>query len=491
MSKKLIHTAAVAVAVASLGLTAALTTKGLAKNTPATSAQPLVALANTSQSATLVDRTVYVFTKPDGSTRKIVNSDWQRSASGSDFYQKTDTTEAAPINLKISYTLNGQVISAANLAGKSGKVTIRYDFENTAKSGDFYVPYTVLTGLVLDNDNFKNITTKNAKIFNDGSHTIITGVTLPGMQENLGLAKAAYEIPDYLEITADVNNFKLDMTMSLATSKLFAELDTSKLDRLDQISSQLASLQDAMNKLMDGSSELYNGLSELSNKSGALVDAIKKAAAGAREITGEDNLNSTKLAAGVKQVVDELAMPAALSTANTNFSPLFPIFAGINSHVGKEILPTNPLTSENYTDELTAWASAMDQDLVISTLATYGQDAAALKTNFLGAKDKLDNLNKLYLSTVAYTTGVNQLAAGLAELDGKTPALTSGITQLKDGAGKLKDGLSTFNAEGVEKLVNLYNGNVSGLSSRLKSIVNLSKSSQQNVKYIYRTDEIK
>lgn len=541
MSKKLTYSAILAAAVAgSIGITSVLTTQILAKES-STTTQPVVALASNTENTTLADQTVYVFMKTDGSVRKIMTSDWLKSADGTDLYNKSESNSSAPISIKITYRLNDKEISASELAGKSGKVTIRYEYTNNEKSGDYYVPYTVLTGLILSNDNFKNVSATNAKVLNDGSRTIIAGVALPGLQEDLGIAKSTLEIPNYLEITADTTNFKLDMTMSLVTSKLFAELDTNKLDTIDQLAGQLNTLEDAMAKLMNGSSDLYNGLSELNSKSSALVSGIKQLsagseklkdgaatldaglgqlqttvedtlAAGANAIVGENNQNSTNLVTGIKQIADN-----SFSTANTNLAGIRTIFNAIPD----ANIPTDELTMANFATELDAWTTALDDETIAGIVeANSGKTKTELTEIFTSTKTSLGSLVQLYTGIVNYTTGVNQLAAGLnttlpagiaelkagseklsagattladgiSTLDSSTPALVEGISKLKDGSGQLKDGLSTFNAEGVEKLVNLYNGNISGLSSRLKTIINLSKNSKSNVKYIYRTDEVK
>lgn len=68
----------------------------------------------------------------------------------------------------------------------------------------------MLTGLMLDNDVFSNVSVTNGKIINDGDRTIVAGFALPGLQENLNLSKDKFEIPDYIEVTADVKNFALN-----------------------------------------------------------------------------------------------------------------------------------------------------------------------------------------------------------------------------------------------------------------------------------------
>ena len=74
-------------------------------------------------------------------------------------------------------------------------------------------------------------------------------------------------------------------------------------------------------------------------------------------------------------------------------------------------------------------------------------------------------------------------------MNSKTPALTDGIIKLKNGSNDLRNGLNTFNQQGVERLVSAT-GSIENLASRLKNTVNLAKA-QKPVKYVYRTDEIK
>ena len=137
MSKKLaitiLNTAAIA---GSLGFI------GACKTNAATPAQPsVVAATNTTNAKTelggsLIDETVYVFAKTDGSVRKTISSDWTKNSLGLDEYKKTEGKDETPIKLKITYKLDGQEISAKDLKGKSGKVEIEYKYEKTFKISD-------------------------------------------------------------------------------------------------------------------------------------------------------------------------------------------------------------------------------------------------------------------------------------------------------------------------------------------------------------------
>jgi putative membrane protein len=80
------------------------------------------------------------------------------------------------------------------------------------------------------------------------------------------------------------------------------------------------------------------------------------------------------------------------------------------------------------------------------------------------------------------------------------PALTAGISQLRDGSMRLSDGLSQFSKQGIEKLVHATK-DTENLIPRLKAILDVSKNyksfagisenSDGNVKFVYKTAEIK
>lgn len=169
--------------------------------------------------------------------------------------------------MKITYTLDGKTVTPDEIKGKSGKVTIRFDYTNNekrtvkvdGKDTQMYVPFLMVTGTVLDNEKFSNVKVTNGKLVNDGDRSAVLGFALPGMQENLGLDKDDYEIPSYVEISADVKDFELMTCMTVGTTELFNEVDTDKLN-MDDIDGTIKEFTDAVDQLSDGSSQLYDGL---------------------------------------------------------------------------------------------------------------------------------------------------------------------------------------------------------------------------------------
>lgn len=354
-----------------------------------------MALAEPEQTRSTKDETVYVLADASGSVRQVIVSDWLKNAAGedtlsdrstltdienvkgeeaftadgealtwgaagNDIYYRGNTDRELPVSVSISYRLDGEDISVADLVGKSGHVTIRFDYENhqyetvelNGKSEKIYVPFAVVTGMLLDNGSLRNVEVTNGKLINDGDRTAVVGMAMPGMQENLGVEKDTLEVPDYVEISADVTDFKMGMTLTLVTNEVFNALEDTPLDSTEDMSDAVNKLTDALTQLTDGTGALEEGLATLLEKSGELADGVQQLTdgaaalqdganqlnAGATELTGGlDTLvsNNDTLNGGAEQVFNTL-----LATATTQLRA-----AGVN---------VQDLTIENYDEVLSS-----------------------------------------------------------------------------------------------------------------------------------------
>lgn len=240
-------------------------------------------------SAASIDETVYVILNADGTQQKIYVSDWLKNQGEKDSYTQSTPDKEAPVSLKVTYSLDGNEISAADLNGKNGHVVIRYDYTNelyetreiAGKEEKIYVPFAVMTGMILDNDNFSNIRVSSGKVINDGSHSVVTGIVFPGLGINLDMEE---DLDDYLEIEADVTDFTMNETYCIATNSVFSRLDLSNVDDLDDLTEAMDDLEDATHQLMDGTSDLYDGVTELYDKSGDLKDGVKELYDGSKDL---------------------------------------------------------------------------------------------------------------------------------------------------------------------------------------------------------------
>ncbi len=242
------------------------------------------------------------------------NNAYQWDTDGSDIYYRGTGTAELPVGVSIEYLLDGKAVEPKSLAGKSGKLTIRISYSNrkyetvkiNGKEEKIYVPFVMLTGMMLDNQKCSNVKVSNGKVINDGSHTYVAGFALPGMQQSLKLKSSELDIPSSVEITADVKDFELATTLTVAANDVFSDLDVSKLDsKVSELSKKLDKLTDATDKLLDGSSELYKGLSTLLDKSDALIDGVDALKTGAEKIkngTGTLADSTDTLSSGAAQL---------------------------------------------------------------------------------------------------------------------------------------------------------------------------------------------
>ena len=364
------------------------------------------------EAETSKDETVYVLAGADGTVQKIIVSDWIKNAmaadsledktelsdienikgdesftlggdnscvwdaQGNDIYYQGNIEKELPVQMSVRYTLDGKAIAPEALAGQSGHVTIRFDYQNIqyeevlldGKTEKIYVPFTMLTGMLLDTEVFRNVTISNGKLINDGDRIAVVGIAFPGLQEDLAISKEKLDIPDYVEISADVENFEMGMTMTLATTELFGAIDSDKLD-LHELSDAMAELTDAMDQLMDGSSQLYDGLCTLLEKSGDLVSGINKLAEGAAQLkTGAESLDSgaAQLQAGAAQ------LSSGLNTLNANSSSLNggarQVFSSLlsmaNTQLSEAGLSVPALTIDNYASVLDGVIASLDDTAV-------------------------------------------------------------------------------------------------------------------------------
>lgn len=241
------------------------------------------------------------------------------AANGSDIYYQGETSEALPVNVKVTYYLDDKEIDPSELAGKSGKVRIRFDYENlTAQKAviggeetTLCVPFVAASTLVLDSDKFVNVEVENGKVLSEGKNTIVAGVAMPGLYESLDLMNLEgfedIDIPEYVEVTADVTEFELDMTATVLMPDVFSELNTDDMDGFDDLKDDIEELNDATYELIDGCIELDDGVQELKDNMPDLWDGAVELDDGAKELDdgaqdlmdGADELND-----GAKEIRD-------------------------------------------------------------------------------------------------------------------------------------------------------------------------------------------
>lgn len=224
---------------------------------------------------------------------------WQ--AGGKDIYYQGTATEEPPVTQKVTYYLDGKEISPEDLAGKSGKVKIRFDYTNTTSYTETVngekqtvsVPFAAITGLVLG-DGFENIEVTNGKAEVSDSSSVVLGYALPGLKNSLGIKDKDLDgdvnIPEYMEMTADVENFSMPAAMTFvvnASDYVSTDgIDTSDLDdMINDLKDASTQLQDGSKTLAEGTDTLADGLSTLQSKLGTFASGVGTLQSGLKTYT--------------------------------------------------------------------------------------------------------------------------------------------------------------------------------------------------------------
>lgn len=228
----------------------------------------------------------------------------QWKADGNDIYYQGTTNAEAPVSQKVTYYLDGKEISPEDLAGKSGKVTIHFDYTNNTSYTETVngekvtvsVPFAAITGLVLD-DSFSNIEVTNGDVKENNGSSIVLGYALPGLSGSLDVEDSDFTddvtIPDYFEVTADVEDFSLSTAMTFVVNAAnYVGVEGASLDSVDDL---LDELSDATEQLQDGSAELADGADTLADGAKTLKDGMSTLKTGLASYTDGANQINTGL----------------------------------------------------------------------------------------------------------------------------------------------------------------------------------------------------
>ena len=340
-------------------------------------------------------------------------------AEGSDIFYQGTTDKELPVNMKITYTLNGKEISPEELAGKSGRVTIRFEYENNAKQTvnvdgkdiEVYTPFAMVSGMMLDADKFTNVEISNGKVISEGGNYVVMGVALPGLKESLDISDDKWDklddadeikekLSNSFEITADTSDFELGMTITMASSDILSDFgltDITGSDKIADLKSDMGDLNDGGNKLVDGAQALMDGAVELKDGTGKLYDG------------------TTQLYDGTGKLYDGAG--------------------SLSDGTGKLYEGTSTL-----------------------------RDGAGTLAN--GTATLRDGIS-------AYTNGVSQVNDGAVALSKGVNAAKQGSEALKAGAGQLAEGATKMNEEvgGIGQLLPTYKNKINGLTQAMNANV--------------------
>lgn len=485
-------------------------------------------LLNTKKEATITDETTLKdIENVKGKETFTQNGNkltWE--ADGGEIYYQGKSDAKAPVTQTVTYFLDGKEIKAEDLKGKSGKVTIRFDYENTTQytaniDGEdvtVCVPFVAATALTL-NENFKNVEATNATVKENGATNIVLGYALPGMGTNLGI-----DLPEYFEVTADVENFELStcMTMVANASQYIGQndADSKSIDeKIDELSDGTTQLKTGITAYLDGTKQLDTGISTLKDSTGTLTGGATELNSGAQSLkSGAENLYAgatslsdgaaavnegintmletlpSQMAAGINAMLDQLnttgfatAVYASGYTGDSagkitlsNINEVTAYVASNETQI-ETVLAVASFAAQGYSNEQAmqyiktngmpeAAKSAYQQALA----GLYqGQGAAALYAQTNSSLSSNEDIKKLVAGAGALAQGAETLEAGAGALAQGAGQLSAGTQSLVDNMPALTKGVDMLK-DGSGKLVEnnpALNSGVTQLSDKTTKIV--------------------
>ena len=362
------------------------------------------------------------------------NVSWK--SEGNDIYYQGTIDKELPVDVKVSYKLDGKSISPKDLKGKSGKVEIQFSYDNKSKQTvnvngedvEMYTPFTMVSAMMLSSDEYSNVSVENGKLISDGDKNIVVGVAFPGLANDLNLKDLDMDIdiPETVTITADVKDATVGTSITMASAELMNEFGLDDIDSFDDLQDSIDDLEDATNQLVDGSKEAADGSKELADGVGTLNDGAGTLASGAGTLA--DGVNTLNEKSGT-----------LVSGVNTLASGVGTYTAGVAS-----IAKNSQLISDNM-QSLQGGVNKLEEQIAAQATQGLGE----IKTNINNAKTGVDQINS------AITTSLGEGKPGVQGiLSNASQALTGAdVTIDQNDVNVTVNSVSLKNSESVNKII--------------------------------------
>lgn len=416
------------------------------------------------------EETVYVNQEADGRISQITVSDWLKNVNGTgdisdvsnlteienvkgdetfeqgsegtltwkadcaDIYYQGKTDEELPVGVTISYKLDGKSVTPSEIAGKSGKMEMTIQYENTAVYEDkiegvttrMSVPFLMASAVILPVDNFSNVEVSQGKMVSEGSKQILVAYGMPGLAKSLNLSGDLKEeiekkLDDTVTITADVTDFSIGSIYTVATSEEFSDINLDDESDINDLENAVNDLVDATDKLISGSSDLSEGLNTLQKSFKTYSKGIADVKKGASDLS----TGAGKLAAGVSQYTD--GVKTLTDGASQYVTGTEKLAAGVKEYVaGEKLIDQGAQTLKEQSAALPAGYSKFSNGL-LTYISGVDQIADA------------ENTRKLAAGSQAVSKGIKDVNAALGSVDLAGVDYDSVIHALEDAKGNLAE----------------------------------------------------
>lgn len=406
------------------------------------------------------------------------------------YYQGNMAAGELPWLFDITYSLDGAVLPAREIAGKSGSFGIGVKTkQNESKDPAFYNNYMLQITVTLDTEKCGDIQAPDAAIAAAGKNRAVVFTVLPGTDADLSLTA---NVKDFTMTGIDITAVPFSMNIELpdtggmtdgliALSGAISDLN----DGVTELNNGAAELKSGAQSAVNGSTEIKNGLTRLSGSSAPLIRSSSQISGAITQITSSLGSASagdlselppalTQFAGGLKEISGGLtnlkggftqaygALDAAVQSIPAE---------AVSEDEIKALYAQTDINSHGTIDRLVASYAAAQ-----TVLGTYNQVKGAFDAVGPAIDELTASLNTITpaLEEMAKQTSgalggmemIGQLSAGLTELKNNYAAFHNGLKAFADGVGAASAGYAEFH-NGLSSLnagVAVLSGGVSELS---------------------------
>ena len=413
-------------------------------------------------------------------------------ANKNDIYYRGNTSKKMPVELKVTYKLDGKVMSVKDMLGKKGKVEITLKYTNNDKHGSMYTPFVVAMETNLDATTTKNLEVENGKVVSNGSKYIIAGIAAPGLYESLN-SKELKKM-DTIVISYDTTKFELSNIYSVVTAKILDSVDLNDLNELDTLYSKVGTLKASADKLANGSKSINDGakkiregvasaISKLQNNNETLdtntINTIKETAKTSVKAKVESQKNEImqKAAAAVVETENATHQIKTASDAgvdaNTDLINALKLAATTkanqqcNQAYGVDCPAETILAAQNQAIE-TAKANMYQSALELAKQTAANTAYNTALQTAIDTSSEVSGSVAVNVATQVKNTVINKVVVSLNELVG-------GLDSLVEGTSTLATGMQQFDNQGISKISNFVNTDLKNGTNKIKQLQKLAK----------------
>ena len=383
-------------------------------------------------------------------------------ANGNDIYYRGETQKELPIQVAVTYKLDGVEKSLDEIVDTSGKIEISYKFKNLSKAGDMYTPFVAALATTFKEGAVSGLEVSNGKVESNGRTLAVAAVAAPGLYESLGIEELKGS--DEIVLRFETEKFEMSDVYTVVTPKLLDSEDLKVFAELDTLSESANVLANSSRQLVNGSASLNAGLSELR---AGIVAAKQQMGAFATNI---DNATMAQIksaaVAGAEQAVE--AKRAEIE-------------AGVNAQLAgsPELLNALHLQAEAMCSAQIGGAICPDAQIqAVEAQLVAGIKNQLVESSMLIAKQTARETASATAEQVATQVAGTIQAKVAPAVAGALDTILGGVDRLVQGAGELNAGMTKFDQEGIQPLANFVNGKIKVTANKVERLLKLSEDYQ-------------